>query len=112
MSSNVKQPMRISVALSMNKYARLKLIVSVPQFRIPNVLSILKNNAEEEVNRSARLLRKLLMSSNAAPLLNKFVTPSMKRNATLSQTLSMSSNAQLSVNSNVRLSMNKCATQY
>ena len=79
------------------------MIVSVPQFRIQNVLSILKNNAEEEVNRNARLLQRLSMSSNAALLLNKFVTPSMKRNATLSQTLSMSSNAQLSVNSNVRL---------
>jgi len=103
MNSNVKQPMRTIVALSMNRYVRLKLIVSVPQFRIQNVLSILKNNAEEEVNRNARLLQRLSMSSNAALLLNKFVTPSMKRNATLSQTLSMSSNAQLSVNSNVRL---------
>ena len=79
------------------------MIVSVPQFRIQNVLSTLKSNAEEEVNKNVRLLQRLSMSSNAALLLNKFVTPSMKRNATLSQTLSMSSNAQLSVNSNVRL---------
>ena len=103
MNSNVKRPMRINVALSMNRYARLKLIASVPQFRIQNVLSILKSNVEEEVNKNVRLLQRLSMSSNAALHLNKFVTPSMKRNATLSQTLSMSSNAQLSVNSNVRL---------
>ena len=103
MNSNVKQPTRTSVALSMNRYARLKMIVSVPQFRIQNVLSTLKSNAEEEVNKNVRLSQRLSMSSNAALLLNKFVTPSMKRNATLSQTLSMSSNAQLSVNSNVRL---------